>query len=225
MRFLLYITALALLFPAPVFAGKVNLDSQDAKVSYALGLQIGQGLKQDNVPVDIKAFSQAIEDVLAGKDPRLTTEEMQHALTAFQKQQMEAHHAAGVENRKKGEAFMVENGKKDGVTQTDSGIQYRVLDAGSGKRKPGPTDSVTVHYKGTLINGEEFDSSYSRGEPATFPLNRVIQGWQQIVPMMVEGAKWEVVIPSDLAYGELGSPGGIGPNETLVFEIELIKIN
>lgn len=225
MRFLLYVAAFALVFPVYAHAGKVKLDSQDARVSYALGLQIGQGLKQDGVPIDIKAFSMAIEDVLAGKEPQLSTEDMQAALTAFQQQQVEARAAMGSENIKKGKAFMAVNGKKDGVTQTDSGIQYRVLAAGSGKKKPGPTDSVTVHYKGTLINGEEFDSSYSRGEPATFPLNRVIQGWQQIMPMMVEGAKWEVVIPADLAYGERGSQGGIGPHETLVFEIELITVN
>jgi len=201
----------------------VNLDSTDAKISYAIGLQVGESLKAEGVPLDQAALTAAVADVFSGHEARLSQDDVRAALVDFQEQKIKQMEQAANVNKAKGVEYLAANQKKDGVTVTDSGLQYKSLASGSGK-SPAATDMVTVHYRGSLINGEEFDSSYSRGEPTTFPVNGVIKGWQEVLPMMKEGDKWEVTIPADLAYGERGTGSGIGPNETLVFEIELIAV-
>lgn len=202
---------------------KSDITSSKQKFSYAIGFQIGQSLKRDGLDVDVNAMSQAIEDVLSGSKLKLSTEDMQAAIEEFQKKQMKEMNAQAEKNKKAGEEFLAANKKKEGIHVTESGLQYKIIKKGSGK-KPKATDTVEVHYKGTLINGEVFDSSYGRGEPTTFPVNRVIKGWQEALTLMSEGSKWEIYVPSDLAYGEKGAGGKIGPNETLIFEVELLKV-
>ncbi|MFQ5937001.1 MAG: FKBP-type peptidyl-prolyl cis-trans isomerase, partial [Acidiferrobacterales bacterium] len=158
-----------------------------------------------------------------GKPPSLSVAEMQATLAVYQQKQMEARLALATKNQQTGEAFLTANKEKEGVVALANGLQYKVIEAGSGK-KPKASDTVVVHYRGRLINGEEFDSSYSRGEPASFQVSGVIDGWQQALQMMSVGAKWQVFIPSDLAYGQRGAGESIGPNETLIFDIELLAI-
>ena len=206
-------------------AADKKLSTQKEKFSYALGVQIGGNMRQQGITdVDPKAIGEAIADVLGGGKLQLSNEEMQGALTAFKEELDKKHAAAANEAKAKGEKFRAENKKHKGVKVTASGIQYEILKEGKGE-KPKATDKVTVHYHGTLTDGTVFDSSVKRGEPATFPLNGVIKGWTEIVQMMPVGSKWKVVIPPELAYGERGAGGAIGPNETLVFEIELLSIN
>jgi len=223
--------ALLLLAPGAALAADApDLSSQKARVSYAIGFQVGHSLKSDHLDVDPEVVGMAISDVLNDAEPRVSMDDMEAAMKVLgeERAQMQAELAKeaqkqAAENKKKGEAYLAANGKKKGVVTTKSGLEYKVIEAGKGKH-PKPTDKVTVHYRGTLLDGTEFDSSYSRGEPAEFPVNRVIQGWQEVLPLMQEGAKWEVAIPSDLAYGETGTGHGIGPNETLLFTIELVKV-
>lgn len=214
---------LALAFPALVAAQTSTLGTAKEKFSYTVGFQIGQSLKEDGLDIDVNALSQAISDVLAGTEPRMSMEDMQAAVQAFQAQQTAAREATAKESLRVGQAFLAENRSKSGVVETTSGLQYQILQEGTGKL-PRETDTVVVNYRGTLINGTEFDSSYRRGEPVSFPVNAVIPGWQEVLQLMKEGAKWKVVIPPNLAYGERGAGANIGPNETLVFEIELLKV-
>ncbi len=217
------------LIVAGVMAAGVNLahaaelKSDTQKFSYALGYQIGNTIKREAGEIDVKVLSEAIADVLKGKDPQLSMEGMQASFTKRREEQQAGKKVAGEKNLKAGEEYLKENKKKPGVTETASGIQYKVIKAGDGKQ-PATTDTVSVHYQGTLIDGTEFDSSVKRGQPATFALNRVIQGWQEVLPMMKVGSKWQVTIPSKLAYGESGAGDIIGPNSTLVFEIELLEV-
>ncbi|MCV6626747.1 MAG: FKBP-type peptidyl-prolyl cis-trans isomerase [Cellvibrionaceae bacterium] len=217
--------------PAP----ELVLDTMDKKVSYILGYDIANRFKQDDMALDAAAISAAVEDIAAGKESRISEEEMQQVMAQFQEKQMAKQHEAieaarvesekaGKENLEKGQAFLAENGKREGVTTTESGLQYEVISAGTGP-KPTAEDSVQVHYTGTLIDGEKFDSSVDRGEPTTFGVTQVIPGWTEVLQLMEEGAKWKVYIPSELAYGPGGTGGVIGPNATLVFEIELLKVN
>jgi FKBP-type peptidyl-prolyl cis-trans isomerase FklB len=201
----------------------VELNNEKQKFSYAVGIQVGQNLKRQNLDYDATALSQGIQDALAGTTPKLSDAQMRAAMEAVQKKELEKREAAAKKNLAAGHAFLAENKKKAGVVTRESGLQYKVVKDGKGKQ-PKATDTVQVHYRGTLLNGTEFDSSYQRGEPATFPVNGVIQGWQEVLPLMREGAKWQVWIPSDLAYGARGAGGAIGPNETLVFEIELLAV-
>jgi FKBP-type peptidyl-prolyl cis-trans isomerase FklB len=202
-------------------AGSLKTDKQ--KFSYTAGYQIGQNLKRQNLDLDSKAFSQGAQDAITGAKPRLKPEEMQAAIQARQKKDMEKQAAAAKKNLDAGQAFLEANKKKDGVTTTASGLQYKIITEGKGKQ-PKSTDTVVAHYRGTLINGNEFDSSYQRNEPATFPVGGVIKGWQEVLPLMKEGAKWQVYIPSDLAYGPRGAGAEIGPNEVLIFDIELVSV-
>ena len=193
------------------------------KFSYTAGYQIGQNLKRQNLDLDSKAFSQGTQDAITNAKPRLTPEEMQAAVQTQQKKDQEKLAAVAKKNLEAGQAFLEANKKKDGVVTLASGLQYKVITEGKGKQ-PKSTDTVVAHYRGTLINGTEFDSSYQRNEPATFPVTGVIKGWQEALPLMKEGAKWQVFIPADLAYGTRGAGGAIGPNEVLVFEIELLSV-
>ncbi len=202
-------------------AGK--LDTEKKKFSYTIGVQMASGVKRQGVDLDVDAFKQAVDDVMSGHEPELTMEEMQTVLNNYQQREMARMNEKAEENRKSGQAFLEKNGKDKMVTVLKSGIQYKITQAGKGK-KPKASDTVVVNYRGTLIDGTEFDSSYKRGQPATFPVNGVIKGWQEVLQLMPTGSKWHVVIPSDLAYGPRGTGGPIGPNATLVFDIELIDI-
>lgn len=191
------------------------------KISYALGLGIGQQLKSMNIEnFDIKEFSRSIEDVMAGRDTDMTAREAQVMLSEyFQKKEKEQ----AEENIAKGKAYLEENGKREGVVTTTSGLQYEVLTEGTGK-SPKATDKVRCHYEGRLTDGSVFDSSYQRGEPADFGLNQVIAGWTEGVQLMKEGAKYRFHIPYLLGYGERGAGASIPPYATLVFDVELIKV-
>lgn len=200
------------------------LKSDKDRLSYTLGHQIGQSLKRDGFDVDPAVIAQAIGHVLGGAKPALTQQEMQAVMTASRDKRMEALKEQAGKNLKAGQEFLAANKTKKDVVTLPSGLQYKVLKAGKGDR-PKATDTVTVHYRGTLIGGKEFDSSIARGQPATFPVNGVIKGWQEVLPLMSVGSKWQAFIPADLAYGTHGTAGGgIGPNEALIFEIELIEI-
>jgi len=218
--------ATAMTFTSPLLAA--DLETEQQKLSYSLGLILGQQLKSQVEELDYSAFQSAIETVYSGEKPQLTDEEVAQVMQAFQTRKMEEQRQAFAKladaNLKKGEAYQEDNAKKDGVKKTDSGLQYEVLTAGNGK-SPSAEDTVKVHYKGTLIDGTKFDSSYDRGEPVSFPLNGVIAGWTEGLQLMKEGGKARFVIPADLAYGPGGMGNAIGPNETLVFEVELLKVN
>jgi len=206
--------------------GPVSLESDDAKVSYSIGYQIGGDIQRQGFPLDPNALAAGILDASTGAEAKLAEEERRTALAALQERVMAAQKASreakSETNLAAAKAFLAENGAKEGVTTLPSGLQYKVITEGTGP-KPGATDTVTVHYRGTLIDGTEFDSSYSRNEPATFPLNRVIKGWTEGLQLMGEGAKWELYVPPDLAYGPQGAGERIPPQSALVFEVELLK--
>ena len=207
------------------------LTTRKQKFSYALGMNIATGLganlKRQDVEVDWNLVAQGIKDGASGAKTRLTEEEAKTVLNEVQnevrKEQGEKMKATAEANKKDGEAFLAANKTKEGVQTTPSGLQYKVLVEGKGP-KPTADDTVVCNYKGMLINGTEFDSSYKRGEPATFPVKGVIKGWTEALQMMPVGSKWQLFIPSDLAYGERGAGAEIGPDSTLIFEVELISI-
>ncbi|MCF6280918.1 MAG: FKBP-type peptidyl-prolyl cis-trans isomerase [Candidatus Polarisedimenticolaceae bacterium] len=216
--------ALALgLCASPLIADELKLETESQKMSYIIGYQAGTQLKQQGFPIDMETLSKAIQEGLSGAQPRLDSQQAETIMKGFQEKQMATQKAANGKNEAAGKAFLAENKKQEGVTELENGLQYKILTAGTGK-KPAATDTVSVNYRGTLIDGTEFDSSYKRGSPAEFPVNRVIPGWTQILQMMGEGAKWQVYIPSELAYGANGAGPNIGPNSTLVFDIELLKV-
>jgi FKBP-type peptidyl-prolyl cis-trans isomerase FklB len=206
--------------------GPVELESKAAKVSYSIGLDIGHNLKRQSIEVDVRALARGIEDAMSGAEPLMTEEEVAATMKAFQQEmsmkQSERAREQAEKNQKEGEAFLEQNKTAEGVVTLPSGLQYKVLAEGSGP-SPGPTDTVSVHYRGTLLDGTEFDSSHKRGQPASFPVNGVIRGWTEALQLMKPGAKWQLFIPSELAYGERGAGGDIGPNATLIFEVELLE--
>jgi FKBP-type peptidyl-prolyl cis-trans isomerase FklB len=210
--------------PAPLV-----LKTSKDKASYAIGLNVGKSLRKDSVDVDPAILLRGLKDALAGGKTLLTDDEAKAAMTEIQtelRKRAEAKTAiVGEANKKEGDAFLAENKTKEGVVTLPSGLQYKILKEGTGA-KPAAADSVVCNYKGTLLDNTEFDSSYKRGQPATFPVGQVIKGWTEVLQLMPVGSKWQVFIPSDLAYGARGSgPGGpIGPNATLIFEIELLSI-
>ncbi len=209
-------------------AQKTELKTTTEKVSYSLGLDVGGNLKALETEVDLDALIQGIRDTLSGKKPLLTRAQVNEVMREFSRT-MSANKdakskAKGETNLSEGKKFLEENGKKEGVVTTASGLQYKVLTEGTGKT-PKATDKVTVHYRGTLIDGTEFDSSYGRGEPTSFPLNRVISGWTEGLQLMNIGSKYEFYVPSDLGYGSRGAGAQIGPNATLIFQVELLEIN
>lgn len=223
----LLITVGALLSACGTQERKTELKTQDEKISYALGLDIGGSLSELNTELDIVTLIQAIRDTLTGGDVLLTGKEIAEVMQEFSKQmatkQNQEAQAQQNENLTEGEMFMEENKNKEGVQTTASGLQYKVLTEGDGA-KPSGADRVTVHYRGTLLDGTEFDSSYKRGQPATFALNGVIKGWTEGLQLMKMGSKYEFVIPPELAYGKRGTGGQIGPDATLIFEVELLDI-
>lgn len=241
--FIRYLKPLSFALAALVSSGVVlakgpELKTEEQKIAYIMGLEMGgrlsQQFKQQGLDLDMGIVTAGILDAATGKDSKLSKEDIDATLESFgtkmqekQKVMAAAHEAeqkkAGEKNEQEGKEFLKTNAKKDGVKTTKSGLQYKVITAGKGP-KPKETDTVTVNYRGSFIDGKEFDSSIKRGEPATFAVNQVIPGWTEVLQLMPEGSKWEVYIPSELAYGPGGS-GPIGPNSTLVFEVELLKAN
>jgi|TARA_X000000950_G_scaffold285302_1_gene390855 FKBP-type peptidyl-prolyl cis-trans isomerase FklB len=201
--------------------------SPTEQFSYALGYQIGTQIARqmmtEGLDLDPGYLAQAIEDVLSGATPAITQAEMDAAITAIQQQSQEKSMEKVKAAEQAGQEFRQTYQSQEGVSETESGILYRVLTPGTGSQ-PKIDDTVVVHYRGTLVDGTEFDSSIRRGQPATFSLGGIIPGWQEALQLMNEGARWEVVIPPELAYGETGAGGAIGPQETLIFEIELIEV-
>ncbi|MEY2490158.1 MAG: FKBP-type peptidyl-prolyl cis-trans isomerase FklB [Verrucomicrobiota bacterium] len=206
---------------------KTALKDQKDKASYAIGLELGTSLKKGKMDVNTDSLMKGLKDGMSGAKPLLTEEQVKETMTALQKEMMEKQQAAakelGEKNAAEGEKFLAENKKKEGVKTTASGLQYKVLKEGTGE-SPKETDMVVVNYKGTLLDGTEFDSSYKRNEPATFPVNRVIKGWTEALLLMKPGAKYQLFIPSALAYGERAVGKDIGPNAMLLFEVELLSI-
>ncbi len=202
----------------------VPLESDAAKLGYTIGAQIAADLVRGGIEseIDVDAFLAAQKDLMSGAEPRLSPEQMQAAQQAFQLKQQEAFANVANDNKIKGEAYLIENKTNSDVQTTDSGLQYEVIREGKGE-KPTAENTVTVHYKGTLTDGTVFDSSYDRGQAADFPVSGVIPGFSEGILLMQEGAKYKLTIPSDIAYGEQG-PGTIGPNQVLIFEVELIAI-
>ncbi|MCJ8167390.1 FKBP-type peptidyl-prolyl cis-trans isomerase [Pontibacter sp. E15-1] len=193
------------------------------KISYIIGRDMANNLAKQGITIDVDPFIKGMKEVQEGTPSSLSQEEVQQAMMALQQEMAQKQNAAGSENQQVGEAFLAENKKREGVTTLDSGLQYQVIEEGSGK-SPSKNDTVTTHYHGTLIDGTVFDSSYARNEPATFPVNGVIAGWTEALQLMKEGAKWRLFIPSNLAYGAQGAGEAIGPNATLVFDVELLAV-
>jgi FKBP-type peptidyl-prolyl cis-trans isomerase FklB len=208
-------------------AGPQELPGEKERLGYSFGMDIGSALRRQSIELDVDALNRGLKDAYTGGKTLLTDEESRREIEKYQQrimeQQAEAMRQLSEKNKAEGEKFLAENGKKEGVKTLPSGLQYKVITPGSGK-SPKLSDSVTTHYKGTLIDGTEFDSSYKRGEPATFPVSGVIAGWTEALQLMKEGAKWQIFLPPALAYGERGAGRDIGPNATLVFEVELISV-
>jgi FKBP-type peptidyl-prolyl cis-trans isomerase len=203
------------------------LKTQKDKISYAIGLEMGNGVKEQGFDVDPAIVAMGIKDALAGGKAQLTDEEFRKIIGDVQEEmkqkQMQAMEEAATQNKKDGDAFLAENTKKAGVVTLPSGLQYKIITAGQGK-KPAETDTVLCNYKGTFLDGTEFDSSAQAGKPVPFDLKGIIPGFKEALMLMPVGSKWQIFVPSDLAYGERGAGNVIGPNSTLIFEIELVSI-
>jgi len=212
----------ASLLALPLFGQEksTQLKDQKDKVSYSVGLQIGFNLSRQKVDINPDVLSAGIKDALAGK-PQLNPDQIKEVMTTFEKDMEQKQKEAGEKNKTEGAKFLEENKKKEGVKTTASGLQYKALKQGNGAQ-PKATDTVTVNYRGTLINGTEFDSSYKRGQPATFPVNGVIKGWTEALQLMKVGSKYQLFIPSNLAYGERAVSPDLAANSTLIFEVELL---
>ena len=208
-------------------AAPLTLKTDEEKFSYALGMRMGANFKKQGVTVNPAILERGVKDAMAGGKTLLTEEQAQTALMQVQndlrKKQQEKMQAEGAENKKQGEAFLAENKTKEGVKTLPSGLEYKIIKEGTGP-KPTASDTVECNYRGTLIDGKEFDSSAKHGGPATFPVSGVIKGWTEALQMMPVGSKWELFIPPDLAYGERGAGPDIGPDSTLIFEVELVNI-
>jgi FKBP-type peptidyl-prolyl cis-trans isomerase FklB len=219
------VSVVALLATANIFAEEKPPQLKDLKdkASYSIGLNIGFNFKRQNVDVNQDALVAGMKDALSGKKPLLTEQEVRETLTAFEKDMQDKQTELAKKNGAEAEKFLTENKNKEGVKTTASGLQYKVLKEGNGAQ-PKSSDTVTVNYRGTLIDGTEFDSSYKRGQPATFPVSGVIKGWTEALQLMKVGSKYQLFVPANLAYGEQGRPG-IPPSSTLIFEVELMNVN
>ncbi len=225
---LLALACLGLLAPTACAQEHPPVESEQHKLSYSLGYNIGRDFSQKQLDVDPDVLMRGMKDALSGSTTALSEDEMRQAMMDLQKkmmakQQQQVKQLAET-NEQAGKTFLAENRQKEGVKTTMSGLQYLVVSKGTGK-KPGPNDKVTVHYRGRLLDGTEFDSSYKRNKPATFSVGGVIPGWTEGLQLMKEGAKWQLFIPAKLAYGEKGAGPMIGPNSTLIFDVELVSIN
>ncbi|HMK57378.1 MAG TPA: FKBP-type peptidyl-prolyl cis-trans isomerase [Dissulfurispiraceae bacterium] len=229
-KFVIAALSLALLTGQAVAEEKKAM-SEKEKLSYSMGYTQGTSMagffKAQSIDIDTNTFVKALKEGLSGTKPAMTDQEMREKVTTLQKELMakkaEQAKAVAEKNKKEGEAFLAENKKKEGVVTLPDGLQYKIITDGKGD-KPKATDKVKVNYKGTLIDGTEFDSSYKRGEPVVFEVDKVIAGWTEVLQLMKTGSKWTVYIPSTLAYGEKGTGFAIGPNQTLIFDIELLSI-
>jgi FKBP-type peptidyl-prolyl cis-trans isomerase FklB len=208
-------------------ARKTSLDTEIERASYAYGMDVASSMERSGLELDVDSFVQGFRDTLTGEDVLLSNQEkmqiMQEYSQKMREQQMAEMEAQGARNLTEGQEFLEQNGARDEVVTTASGLQYEVIEKGVGP-KPGPSSTVSVNYTGTLIDGTKFDSSYDRGQPAQFPLNGVIPGWTEALQLMNVGSKYRIYVPPDLAYGERGAPPVIGPNATLIFDIELMEI-
>jgi FKBP-type peptidyl-prolyl cis-trans isomerase FklB len=226
LKYLTPLAALALVAPALADHPNVLKDQRD-KASYSIGVNIGSGIKANALDLNTDALMAGVQDGISGAKPQLTDKEREETLMAFEqdmmKKETERLKELADKNKKEGTAFLASNKAKEGVKTLPSGLQYKVLAEGNGAQ-PKPTDQITVNYRGTLLDGTEFDNSYKRGEPATLQLNGVIKAWSEALPLMKTGAKWQLFVPADLAYGEKGAGRAIGPNSTLIFEVELLSI-
>jgi len=227
MKFFAVLVSIFLFVSVGFAEDNTALKNEKDRLSYAIGMDIGKGLQSQDIDVNPEVLAQGIWDTMSGGKTLMTDQEYVATMTAF-KQEMSQRQIAKMKemsdkNLKDGEQFLAENKTREGVVTLPSGLQYKVIKEGAGKT-PKSTDTVTVNYKGTLINGTEFDSSYRRGQPATFPVKGVIPGWIEALQLMKEGAKWELYIPSNLAYGEKGAGRTIPPNSALIFEVELISV-
>ncbi|MEP6810284.1 MAG: FKBP-type peptidyl-prolyl cis-trans isomerase [Chthoniobacterales bacterium] len=221
------IVALLALLSTGFAQGTTELKTEKDKVSYSIGLDIGGTFKKQAMDINLDLLAAGLKDAVEGKKALLTEDQVKETMTAYSKTMMEKQAAKAKEdsakNAEEGKKFLEANKGKEGVKTTASGLQYKVLAEGSGA-SPKATDTVIVNYRGTLMNGKEFDSSYKRNEPATFPVNQVIKGWTEALQMMKPGAKYQLFVPTELAYGERGAGQDIGPNETLIFEVELLSV-
>jgi FKBP-type peptidyl-prolyl cis-trans isomerase FklB len=229
MRFLITLVVGAGLIGTPCLAEELpDLGNEKTRANYSVGYQIGDDFKRQGVEINPEALVKGIQDAISGKTPLMTPEEQRATLVNLQRQvaarQRQDKPTQAQEYPGEDREFLAANARKPGVVILPSGLQYKVIEEGSGAT-PIATDTVMVHYRGTLIDGTEFDSSYSRGKPATFGVNRVIPGWTEALLLMKEGARWQLFIPPELAYGEKGTGSKIPPNSTLTFEVELISVN
>jgi FKBP-type peptidyl-prolyl cis-trans isomerase len=206
---------------------EANLKTQKERLSYSIGVNAGKSLKSMEIDLDLELVIQALRDAYSGSERLMSEEEIRNVLTAYQKERLEKQAEAtkllAEKNKKEGDAFLAENKTKEGVVTLASGLQYKILKVGEGN-KPDDGDTVRVHYRGTFIDGTEFDSSFKRGKPASFRLGNVIAGWTEALKLMPVGSKWQLFIPPDLAYGTRGTGRDIGPNATLIFDVELLAI-
>jgi len=223
----IFIVLLLSIFAVGAAYAEDKFKTEQEKIGYAIGMNIATNMMRQKVDVDADQLAAGLQAVLKGEKTVLTQEEMGQILTAYQQEmqmkKMAEMAAEAAKNEKLGQAYLEKNGKLDGVVTLASGLQYKVIKAGTGA-SPKAESKVQVHYRGTLLDGTEFDSSYKRGEPASFPVNGVIPGWTEALQLMKEGAKWQLVIPASLAYAERGAPPMIPSNATLIFDVELLKI-
>jgi FKBP-type peptidyl-prolyl cis-trans isomerase FklB len=224
MRFVFALMIMAVLLTGPVMAQ--DLTSDKGKLSYAVGWDIGQDIQRRGAEFDVETVIAAIRDSAAGNDPQVPSEEMVALLTELQQrvrqEQAAAFQKLAEENQAKSEEFLNSNLSKTGIVELPSGVQYRIIDEGEGSR-PGMDSTVKVHYRGSKINGLEFDSSFARGVPEQFTVNAVLRGWQEVLPLMKTGATWQIFVPPELAFGARGNPP-VGPNEALIFDLKLVEI-
>lgn len=213
---------------APLVVAGDKPESLEERISYGIGINIGRDFKNQEIEVVPELVARGIKDVLTGETTLMTDEEVKETIAELQKKVQAKQEAMrkvqGEANKKAGDEFLAANAKQKGVKTTDSGLQYLVIEPGNGKT-PAATDKVKVNYRGMLVDGTEFDSSYKRGNPVEFPVNGVIKGWTEALQMMKEGAKYQLFIPAELAYGDRGAGPAIGPNSTLIFDVELLAVN
>lgn len=213
--------------PEAAAPAALELATTEQRLSYGIAFGLGQRMAADSVPMDVDAFSAGLRDAMEGNEPLLSQEEITAEMQAYQEkvaaEQQAAQAVVGQANQAAAVAFLAENAAREGVTVTESGLQYEIIQVGEGP-VPGPEDTVEVHYAGTLVDGTEFDSSYARGETVSFGVSQVIPGWTEALQLMPVGSKWKIVIPPELGYGAGGAGQTIGPNAALVFEVELVAI-
>ena len=224
MRSRLALSILFMLVSSSVLAQDVN--SEKGKLSYAVGWDIGADIQRRSTEFDVESLITAIRDIVADKEPQVTTEEMRTLLTALQEkvraEQVEQFRVLSEKNQADSEAFLLANKSKTGIVALPSGVQYRIIEEGDGAR-PGLESKVTVHYRGSKLDGHEFDSSFARGTPEEFTVNAVLKGWQEVLPLMKAGSTWQIFVPPELAFGARGNPP-VGPNEALMFDLKLVEI-